>query len=79
LLNEQTQMHGVVADLNHRLDFDETPLHMAVRSANIDSIQLLIKFFAEMNAQNSAGQTPLHLACQMGNLPIVKLLVKNFA
>jgi hypothetical protein len=27
LLNEQTQMHGVVADLNHRLDFDETPLH----------------------------------------------------
>lgn len=50
LLNEQTQMYGVVADLNHRLDFDETPLHMAVRSGNIESIQLLIKYFAEINA-----------------------------
>jgi len=31
-------MYGVVADLNHRLDYDETPLHMAVKTNNIESV-----------------------------------------
>ena len=42
LLSEQQQLAGVCADLNHRLDFDETPLHCAVDTGNKAIVKLLI-------------------------------------
>ena len=43
------------ADLNHRLDFDETPLHCAVNVGNETIVKILLAKFAEINAENSIG------------------------
>lgn len=70
-------MHGVVADLNHRMDFDETPLHEAVRVGWLEAVTLLLKGHAEINAQDNEGRTPLHFACKGGDVRIVKILCHN--
>jgi len=68
LLDEKVQKHGLVADVNHRLESDQTPLHRAVKTGNAEAVQLLIKFFAEVNSIDCEGKSPLHLACQHGAL-----------
>lgn len=79
LLSENKQAHGLVADVNHRLDSDMVPLHRAVLAGDPKCVQLLIKFFAEVNSTDCNGQSPLHLACEQGNLQIVQILVDNKA
>ena len=53
LLNEQLNLDGVCADLNHRNDNDETPLHEAVKVCNETIVKLLLAKFVEINAENS--------------------------
>lgn len=37
-----------------------TPLHFACTGGNLDCIELLLEYGADVNAQNSDGRTPLH-------------------
>lgn len=66
LFDEKKQKHGLIADVNHRLESDMTPLHKAVRAGNGESIKILIKFFAEVNSTDCDGKSPLHYACAQG-------------
>jgi len=54
------------ADVNER-DFDRlaTPLHWACGRGNLEAIELLIDFEADVNAQDKRGRTPLHTLIEM--------------
>jgi ankyrin repeat protein len=46
---------------NSRLEYNHTPLHLAVFMGNLDAIKLLIEAGADPNMRSSRGRTPLHL------------------
>jgi len=49
------------SDVNE-LDWDRgsPPLHFACAAGNLDAIEVLLEYGAEINAQNKHGRTPLH-------------------
>lgn len=55
---------------------NDTPLHIAVRSNNVEMVKTLLDGGASPNVKNNEGLTPLHLAVQAGHTEIVNLLVK---
>lgn len=76
MLDETKQQQGLIADVNHRLESDMVPLHKAVRTGNLETVKVLLKFFAEVNACDCDGKSPLHYAVQTGNAKMVKLLIQ---
>ena len=66
------------ADVNFR-DLDgNTPLNAAAASFAEVSISVLIRFGADVDAQNNMGETPLYKASQKGYLEICKLLFNTY-
>jgi ankyrin repeat protein len=57
----------------------QTPLHCAVRSDSISTVQALVENGAMVNVVDQEGLTPLHAAVRHGNLEIVKYLLDNGA
>src|SRR5262245_50943132 len=55
------------------------PLHYAVFNGDEDSVELLLKHGADVNAIAANGWTPLHIACAKGNESLVDLLLENGA
>ena len=65
----------------------ETPLHTAVRNGLIETVQMLLREGANIDAKKSSGETsfhvattghnktPLHLAVTYGNKEIITLLL----
>ncbi|KAG6811338.1 hypothetical protein H0H92_007883 [Tricholoma furcatifolium] len=54
-------------------------LHKAVECNQLEYAQLLIKYNADVNAQNEFKITPLHKAAEKGHLNCAQLLIKNNA
>ena len=52
-----------------------TPLHNATLSGNTEISNLLVKFGAFTNIQDSRGNTPLHYAVYRANYVIAKILI----
>ena len=65
----------------HSQDFtdDATPLHLASSSGHIKVTQMLIKYGADVTAQDKNGETPLHLASLYGRVEVVRMLIKSGA
>lgn len=74
LLNDEKNPYGMPADVNMRVQGEETPLHRATLSGNVDIIKILLENFAEVNSQDSDGKSALHMAAFSGNATVVKLL-----
>ena len=56
-----------------------TALHIAVRHATLESVQLLLGIGFDGNLQDKGGQTPLHHAVERGSLGIVRALLAKHA
>ena len=61
-----------------RVEF-QTPLHCAVRSDSLSTVQVLVQNGATVNIVDAGGMTPLHLAVKQGNAEIVKYLIDSDA
>ncbi len=59
--------------------FKVTPLHSACAISNIDIVELLIIYGADVNARQMHGVTPLHSAAYNGQLNLSKFLIGNGA
>ena len=49
-------------DISPRDNYKATPLHFAIMKQEFMNVQLLIKFGADVDAQDVRGNSPLHLA-----------------
>jgi hypothetical protein len=66
------------ADPNARQSDGNTPLHLVCLKGNLDFVELLIQYGADINMQNTvAGKTPLHLAVEEGNEELIQILISN--
>lgn len=68
------------AKVNEDCNYDfckgrNTPLHLAVLTANADMAQFLISHGAKLQATASSGRTPLHEAAMTANVEMARLLV----
>ncbi|UJR10463.1 hypothetical protein I4U23_014667 [Adineta vaga] len=66
--------------VNKHPDLCNSPLELAIRKDNIDTIQLLIAFGADTNEETNEDNeciTPLILACQLSNLKNQYSIIKN--
>ena len=50
-------------------------LHYVVLKNNSKLVNLLVKNYADVKAQDTKRQNPMHLACISGNLEIFRLLL----
>ncbi|CAL5220265.1 g2246 [Coccomyxa viridis] len=68
------------ADVNHTVDEEDSPLHLAIRySQNSAAILLAQQSGITINAKNEDGWTPLHEACCLGLADVVEALLKHGA
>ncbi|KFZ42499.1 ankryin [Anoxybacillus flavithermus] len=58
---------------------NNTPLHIAAGSGNVDLVQLVCQYDVDINAVNKHGETPLLLAVQAGNVDVVRFLYERGA
>lgn len=68
------------ADMAVNVNYQEdktgySALHYAVMHANTKLVNLLVKNYADVKAQDEKRQNPLHLICIAGNLEIFKILL----
>eukprot|EP00009_Paramoeba_aestuarina_P007000 CAMPEP_0201523300 /NCGR_PEP_ID=MMETSP0161_2-20130828/19302_1 /ASSEMBLY_ACC=CAM_ASM_000251 /TAXON_ID=180227 /ORGANISM="Neoparamoeba aestuarina, Strain SoJaBio B1-5/56/2" /LENGTH=260 /DNA_ID=CAMNT_0047922371 /DNA_START=69 /DNA_END=848 /DNA_ORIENTATION=- len=52
-----------------------TPLHFAIESGSVESVECLLENGAEPNKTNKEGKTPLHLASASGNKKSIECLL----
>lgn len=83
---QQLLQHG--ASVNSRTEEEgDTALHVAARHGLSDHVQLLLRYGAELEAENEEGQTPLNAACAQPHQPqdmdryhqVCRLLVESGA
>ncbi|XP_054620938.1 transient receptor potential cation channel subfamily A member 1b [Dunckerocampus dactyliophorus] len=57
---------------------NSSPLHLAVRGGNIETIRFCIAMGAKVDQQQHDRSTPLHLACTQGAIEVVKLMLCSY-
>ena len=60
--------------MNRRAPFGWTPLLMAIKSGNSESVRILIEAKADVNSKTDKGETPLQKALEFENKEIIFIL-----
>ena len=66
-------------NINHSSSAGHTPLHIAVKTSNIDIITFLLDKNADINTKTIDGKTPLHIAVEKDREAIIQLLLAQKA
>lgn len=67
---------GLQGEVNWRNRLYQTPLHLAVLTANTQAVAALLGLGASLSAQDAHGNTPLHSACQHNDLHLLNTLLE---
>ncbi|KAK9527797.1 hypothetical protein VZT92_014329 [Zoarces viviparus] len=70
--------HQAESHINYLDKSMSSPLHLAVRGGNIETIRFCIAAGAKVDQQQNDRSTPLHLACTQGATDVVKLMLCSF-
>ncbi|XP_068565601.1 transient receptor potential cation channel subfamily A member 1b isoform X2 [Cebidichthys violaceus] len=70
--------HQIESHVNYLDKSKSSPLHLAVRGGNIETIRFCIAAGAKVDQQQNDRSTPLHLACTQGAIEVVKLMLSSF-
>jgi ankyrin repeat protein len=65
-----------IVDPNQPGAVDDTLLHLAARTGDLEAIEVLIASGAQVNAIGDLGNTPLHQAAMRGQAKAVKKLLQ---
>uniref|UniRef100_A0AAQ5X900 Ion transport domain-containing protein n=1 Tax=Amphiprion ocellaris TaxID=80972 RepID=A0AAQ5X900_AMPOC len=69
--------HVCVSHINYLDKSNSSPLHLAVRGGNMETIRLCLACGAKVDQQQNDKSTPLHLACTQGAIEVVKLMLSS--
>ncbi|PWA18222.1 hypothetical protein CCH79_00004232 [Gambusia affinis] len=69
--------HNAVSHINYLDKSNSSPLHLAVRGGNFETIRLCIATGAKIDQQQNDRCTPLHLGCTQGAIEVVKLMLST--
>ncbi|XP_071501029.1 uncharacterized protein [Diadema antillarum] len=58
---------GANIDIKDQMYFDKTCLHVATELDHADIVEMLIKYNADLKAEDAKGNTILHMSCVHGN------------
>ena len=64
-----------LVDVNVKMKYDYTPLHLAARTGDLDLVQLLLEREARVEEKADMGYTALLFAAENGHLDVIKELV----
>lgn len=64
---------------NQRGAVDDSPLHIASRTGDLEDVEVLINHGADVNLAGDLGNTPLHQAAMSGKAIIALALLKRGA
>lgn len=70
--------HPAENHINYLDKSNSSPLHLAVRGGNIETIQLCIASGAKISQQQVDRSTALHFACTQGAMEAVKLMLCSY-
>jgi ankyrin repeat protein len=70
---------GAGTGIEHRDQWGRTPLHYAIKVADLGAAAALLHVRADPSAQDNDGNTTLHAAAKVGSVESVKLLLKHKA
>ena len=76
-LPDVVRLLGLQREVNWRNRLYQTPLHLAVLTANTQAAAALLALGASLSAQDSHGNTPLHTACQRNDLHTLNALLHD--
>ncbi|CAF3400425.1 unnamed protein product [Rotaria socialis] len=69
--------HETISDIVKAADNDQnTLLHLAVASANVEIVDLLLSKHADPSAKRADGQTPIHLCAKTDSIEILEKLIQ---
>ena len=74
----QKLLESYEIDINSKDNLGQTALHYASRRNNVDCVEILLKFGANVMVPNPQGSTALHLACIGGHLDVVIQLLQDW-
>lgn len=68
---------SLIADIDCRNGDGESPLHLAAIGGNPETVEILISYGANINAETKAGACPVHYAAIWGNTFVGRALLQH--
>ena len=81
LLEIETRIASFLIKKGAKVDIKDfsniTPLHLATKYGNLESVKILVENGADINFTSNFRERPIHLACEKGYLEILNIFISK--